>query len=111
MNQQQVTNAEIARRIDVMLNRLDAIGSGGHGMKTALWLMDVRVQTLEQEVEQHRRMLFGQNGGLEKPGIVDDIRDLRRMIGRVSRALWVLTSSILGALGLWLAHVTLGLRW
>ncbi|RME07091.1 MAG: hypothetical protein D6803_04825 [Anaerolineae bacterium] len=106
---QRITNAEIARRIDALFGRLDEVASGVHDMKTTLRLMDNRLTALEEQVAQHKRVLFGQNGGLDKPGVVDDIRDLRRMVGSVSRALWFVTASILSALGVWLAHTVFGL--
>ena len=115
MSQQRITNAEIARRMDAMFDRLDAIVSGINDMKVTLRLMDNRVSALEQEMAQHRRGLFGENGGREKPGMVDDLRDVRRAVAStqraVSRAAWAFVVSILSAAGLWFAHVALGLRW
>lgn len=114
MSQQRITNAEIARRLEAMFDRLDTIVSGVNDMKLTLRLMDSRVSALEQEVAEHRRVLFGTDGGMDKLGMVDDLRDVRRAVvstqRAVSRAMWAILSTLLGGIGLWLAHA-LGLRW
>jgi len=80
MSGQRVTNAEMMRRMDAMFERLDAIASGIADMKTTLRLMDGRVSALEKEIERHRRVLFGEDGGRDKPGMVDDLRDIQRVL-------------------------------
>ena len=115
MSQQRITNAEIARRMDAMFDRLDAIVSGINDMKVTLRLMDSRVSALEEEVARHRRVLFGEDGGRDKPGMVDDVRDLRQAVTAtqraVSRAAWAFIVAVFSTAGLWFAHVALGLRW
>ncbi len=111
MSGQRVTNAELVRRLDAMFERLDAIASGINDMKVTLRLMDSRVTALEEEMERHRKVLFGENGGREKPGVVDDLRDVQRVLNGTRRALWAVALSILSGLGLWFAHTVLGLRW
>jgi len=111
MSGQRVTNAELVRRLDAMFERLDAIVSGINDMKVTLRLMENRISALEKEVEKHKRVLFGENGGRDKPGVVDDLRDVKRALDGVRRAMWAVALSLFSALGLWLAHTVLGLRW
>jgi len=108
---QRVTNAEMMRRMDAMFERLDTIASGITDMKTTLRLMDGRVSALEKEMERHKRVLFGENGGRDKPGMVDDMRDLQRILSGTRRALWAVAVSLLGSIGVWLAHAVFGLKW
>lgn len=85
-------------------------------MSVTLRLMENRVRLLEQRVDEHHRIIFGENGGSKSVGLAEEHRRLRseyedfkeEMVGfrrNFNRAFWALFVPILGGIGTMIVQV------
>ncbi|RMD64498.1 hypothetical protein D6833_04340 [Candidatus Parcubacteria bacterium] len=109
-------NDELLRKMDAIFAKLDALVTNTADMSVTLRLMERRITILEQKVEEHHRIIFGENGGSKSTGLAEDHRRLRseyeEFKGEMTdfrrnfnRAFWALFVPILGGIGTMIVRV------